>query len=177
MTTQALGAYKSHDLSIMMKTSSGDVINLDFSSSSTMEYAFAKNKEGTAEQMKLASMSSFSFSMQTNGLSEQDKQEIEAFMEIARPYIDNFLDELKTQSPRSTVNKVAREVADIFSDMKGKDEPVREYTKGSIVKLFDDALEQNRSTTEAFDRLFEESKKLLERTLHYFDSLKQPLYA
>ena len=178
MTTQALSAYRAHDLNIMMKTSSGDVINLDLSNEKSLEYA-QKNEKGKKEEfMKFSSMQRFSFSMQTsNGIDEQDKKEIAAFMKIAKPYIDNFLKELKEDAPKSPINKIARQIADIFAPMKEKNQQTQVLTKNSIVKLFDDALEQNKEITKSFDELFKQTQKLLEKTLHAYEQKEKILYA
>ncbi len=177
MRTEALSAYRAHDLSIMMKTSSGDVIKMDFSNEKSLQYAKKEGSGGSAEFMKFSSMQSFSFSMETNGIDEQDKKEIEAFMKIARPYIDKFLEELKEDAPKSPVNKIAQQIADVFSSMKLKNENTQNYAKNSIVKLFDDAMEQNKEITKTFDELFKQTQKLLEKTLQAFDKENRELYA
>ena len=178
MTTQAMSAYRSHDLNITMKTSSGDVIELDLSNEQSLRYAKQEGNGSRGESLKFSSMQSFSFSMQTrNGIDEQDKKEIAAFMKIAQPYLDNFLKELKEDAPRSPVNKVAQQIADLFLPAKAKNEDVQTYAKSSIVKLFDDAMERNAQTTKSFDELFASAKKLLEKTLWAFEKEQKELYA
>jgi hypothetical protein len=177
ITNNALSAYQSHDLNIVMKTSSGDVLKFDFSNEKSLQYAKAQNENGAKESMKFSSMQSFSFSMETNGLDAQDKKEIEAFMKIAQPYIDNFLEELQSDAPKSPVNKIAQEVSDIFGSLRGKDQNTKNYAKNAIVDMFDKSLQETKATQDAFDKLFEEAQKLLEKTLQYFDKEFQPLYA
>ncbi len=169
VSNTALGAYQSHDLSIIMKTSSGDAITLDFSNEKSLRYANQKDENGSKSAMKFASMQAFSFSMETNGIDEQDKKEIEAFMKIAQPYIDNFLEELKTDAPTSPVNKIAQQVTDLLSSVKSSGQNTKNYAKNSIVELFDKALEETKATQEMFDKLFENAQKLLEKTLRLFD--------
>ncbi len=176
MRMEALSAYRAHDLSIMMKTSSGDIIKLDFSNERSLQYAKKQSGSQREEMMQFSSMQSFSFSMETNGIDEQDKKEIAAFMKLAQPHIDKFLKELKEDAPKSPVNKIAQQIADIFSPMKEKDADTKAYTKNSIVKLFDDAMAQNKEITKSFDELFKQTQKLLEKTLHAFDKEKT-LYA
>jgi hypothetical protein len=177
ITNSALDAYKSHDLNIVMKTSSGDVLKFDFSNEKSLQYAKSQNQNATKESLKFSSMQSFSFSMETNGLDEQDKKEIDAFMKIAQPYIDNFLQELQEDSPKSPVNQVAQQVTDIFSSLRSKDQNTQNYAKNSIVEMFDKALEDTKATQASFDKLFEEAQKLLEKTLQYFDNEPKALYA
>lgn len=178
MTTQALSAYRSHDLNIKMQTSSGDVIRLDLSNEKSLQYASQKGENGSKSVMKFASMQSFQFSVDSkNGIDEQDKKEIEKFMEIAKPYLDKFMDELKNDAPKSPVTKIAQNIADIFAPATQKDENLKNIAKNSVVELFDKELEKNKSIQEQFDKLFEESKKLLEKTLHYMDNGQKNLYA
>ncbi len=177
MTTQALSAYRAHDLSISMKTSSGDVIELDLSNEQSLQYANRKNGESEKSVMKFASMQSFRFSVDSNGIDEQDKKEIAAFMKIAQPYIDKFLDELKQDAPKSPVTKIAKQIADVFSVMSEKDENRKNLVKNSVVELFDKEMEKNKQIQEGFDKLFEEARKLLEKTLHYLDGDGKKLYA
>ncbi|NPA65896.1 MAG: hypothetical protein GXO11_03340 [Epsilonproteobacteria bacterium] len=176
-TNTALQAYKSHTLNITMKTSSGDVVKLDFENEKSLSYGSTKDENGSKSAMKLSSMQSFSFSVEGNGLDEQDKAEIEAFMEIAQPYIDNFLEELKQDAPKSPINKIAQEITDIFSPMKQKDQNTQNYAKNSIVEMFDKSLEETKATQEQFDKLFENAQKLLEKTLKLFDQDQKMLYA
>ena len=85
----SLNAYKSHDLNIMMKTSSGDVINMDFSNQQALSMSQKQNGNSSETNLSFASLQAFSFSVQSNGIDDQDKKEIEGFMKIAQPYIDN----------------------------------------------------------------------------------------
>jgi len=173
----ALGAYQSHSLNIMMKTSSGDVIKLDFENEKSLSYASHKDEKGSVSAMKLSSMQGFSFSVDSNGIDEQDKKEIEAFMKIAQPYIDNFMQELKEDAPKSPVNKIAQDIVNSFASIKAKDQNTQNFAKNSIVDMFDKSLQETKTTQEQFDKLFEEAQKLLEKTLQLFDQEQKALYA
>ncbi len=177
MTTQALDAYRSHDLNIMMKTSSGDVIKLDFSNEKSLQYASQKEGSNSKSVMKFSSMQAFSFSIDSNGIDEQDKKEIEAFMKIAQPYIDKFMDELKNDAPKSPVTKVAQQIADIFSPVSQKDENRKNFAKNSVVELFDKEMEKNKQIQKGFDKLFEQAQNLLEKTLKFIDEGQKNIYA
>ena len=177
MTTQALNAYRSHDLNIMMKTSSGDVIKLDFSNEKSLQYANQKDGESSKSVMRFSSMQSFRFSIDTNGIDEQDKKEIEAFMKIAQPYIERFMKELKNDAPKSPVTKIAQQIADIFSPVSDKDQNRKNLAKNSIVALFDKEIEKNKQIEKSFDKLFEQAQKLLEKTLKLVDKEQKTLYA
>jgi len=173
----AISAYKSHDLNIKMKTSSGDVIKLDFSNEESLSYASAKDGKNSAQSMKFSSMQSFSFSYEGDGIDEQDKAEIEAFMKVAQPYIDNFLEELDDGSNTTPVNKIAKDISSAFSSIGAKDDNTKNYAKSSIVDMFDKSLQQTKNTAKEFDKLFEEAQKLLEKTLYYLDNPDTNIYA
>ena len=172
-TSYGINAYISHDLNISMKTSSGDVIKMDFANKQELSMSSEKNKNSTKESLSFSSMQSFQFSMTGNGIDEQDQKEIDSFMKTAKPFIDSFLKELEQDAPKTPVTKLANQIADIFAPMKEKDENTKNHAKSSIVKMFDNSMKQNDS----IDKIFEDAKKLLEKTLQSFDELNKKLYA
>ncbi len=174
-SSYALDAYKSHDLSISMRTSSGDTINMDFSNKSSLSLSREQNQNGTKSAFSFSSMQTFDFSMETNGIDAQDKKEIDAFMKIAQPYIDSFLKELKEDAPKSPINKIARDVASAFAPMKQKDQDTQNFTKSSIVEMFDKSINTLEIPTKS--DIFENAQKLLEKTLKMFDELHKNIYA
>ena len=147
------------------------------SNEKSLSYAQAKDGSNLAEQMKFSSMESFSFSIDSNGIDEQDKKEIEAFMKIAQPYIDNFLKEIDSDNNTSSVSKVAKQVTDVFSSLTSKDTNTKNYAKNSIVEMFDKSLQETKDMSKEFDKLFEEAQKLLEKTLQMFDNKDKLIYA
>ncbi len=78
-----------------MRTSSGDIINMDFSNAQALSMEQSQQDSTKSSSFSFASMQSYRFHMESNGIDKQDKKEIEAFMEIAQPYIDNFMKELE----------------------------------------------------------------------------------
>lgn len=183
-SSYSLDAYKSHDLSISMRTSSGDTINMDFSNKSALSLKYEQNQDSSSGALSFASMQSFDFSMQSNGIDAQDKKEIDAFMKIAQPYIDSFLKELGEDAPQSPINKIAKEIAREFAPMKQKDEEVQNFTKANIVSMFDKAVKElqipkkeQQSLEEITQEILENAQNLLEKTLQAFDELGQSLYA
>ncbi|HUH42905.1 MAG TPA: hypothetical protein VLZ29_07305 [Sulfurimonas sp.] len=172
-TSYSLNAYRSHDLNISMKTSSGDVIKMDFANESALSMNSQKNSQGSQEEFSFSSMQSFNYSIKSNGIDEQDKKEIEAFMKIAQPYIDNFLKELSEDAPTSPVTKMAKDIASIFEPSKLRDENQSNQIKSSIVDLFDNSITKIKAT----DDIFLEMQKLLERTLKEFEDFNKKLYA
>jgi len=195
-TLNSLNAYRSHDLSISMKTSSGDVINLDFANEQSMNMKNSKNDNSSESSLKFSSMQAFQFTMESNGLDEQDKKEIAAFMELAQPKIDSFIKELADNSQKSSVSKVAKDITNMLSNIDEKSADFKNYAKDSVVNMFDNSLEKEQkninsnkqATTQElvklnekpvidFEKLFEESQKLLEKILQEMDSTTKSLYA
>ncbi len=177
-TSYSLDTYRAHDLNIMMRTSSGDVIEMDFANLQSTSFSQNQNKNTLETSMSFSSMQSFQFSIQSNGIDEQDKKEIDAFMKIAQPYIDNFLSELDQDAPTSPVTKLARQISDIFSPMKDKNEDTKNLVKTNIVEAFDKAIKKlDISEPNSLEKIFEEAKKLLEKTLYEFEKLNKELYA
>jgi hypothetical protein len=172
-TSLAMNAYQSHDLSIMMKTSSGDVINMDFSNQQSLEMQSQKDENGSQSSLSFSSMQSFQFSMHSNGIDEQDKKEIAEFMKQARPCLDKFTKELDSGDNTSPVNKIAKNIADAFSPAKISDQNTQNFAKNSIVSMFDDSLKSVPDPIKISDQM----QALLEKTLKQFDKLTNELYA
>ncbi len=179
-TSYSLDAYKSHDLNIAMKTSSGDVIKIDFSNQQAGSFSQTKSANGTSTRASFSSMQSFQFSIDSNGISAQDQKEINDFMKIAQPFIDNFLKELQTDAPNSPVTKLANQIANIFEPSKQRDENEKNIIKSNIVQTFDNALGNVKTKNEErnpLDKIFKDMQKLLEKTLKEFDNFNKNIYA
>jgi hypothetical protein len=196
-TSFAYDAYRAHDLNISMKTSSGDTIEMDFSNHNALSLSQKKNNEGSSTSMSFSSMQSFSFKIESNGITAQDQKEIEAFMKEAQPYVDNFLKELHQDAPASPVTKLAQSIADIFAPNKPRDENHKNHAKNGIVEMFDNSMKQlNKDIKEnppkelekakepetldmekMMEKIFKDAQKLLEKTLESFDNLNKKLYA
>ena len=174
--------YSSHKLNIAMKTSSGDTIKLDFLNEQSSSMKYAQNEKGSSASMSFSSHRAFSFSVKSNGIDVQDQKEIDAFMKTAQPFIDKFLKELGEDAPTSPVTKLAKDIAAIFQPSKERDENKVNNIKTNIVKLFDKALQELQPPKELnkedmIKKLFDDTQKLLERTLKEFDNFGKDLYA
>lgn len=180
-TSYGVSAYQSHDLNIAMKTSSGDVIKMDFSNVQSGSYSHTQNGSGSVDKLSYSSMQSFQFSVDSNGISAQDKKEIDGFMKIAKPFIDDFLKELQDSSQNSPVSQIAQKIAAIFEPSRPRDENHKNHIKTNIVKAFDnsmkDAQANNKPTTTPLEQMFKDMQKLLENTLKAFDEFNTKVYA
>lgn len=181
MTSYALDTYRAHDLNIYMRTSSGDEISFDFSNHQSTSLNQTKDEESSSTNMKFSSMQSFNFSMSTNGIDEQDQKEIDRFMKIAQPYIDDFLAELEQDAPKTPVTQLAHKIASIFDPNKQRDEDNTNNVKTNIVEMFDKSfsqleIPQKADKVDMLEKIYEETKKLLEKTLKEFDNFNQNIY-
>lgn len=172
-TATSLDAYRSHELNIYMKTSSGDTLSLNFQNEQSLSLNQKKSENTKEQSFSFSSMQSFSFNLDSNGISEQDQKEIDAFMKKAQPYIDKFMKELADQNQTSPINKVASDVTKMIGNLKNSDENVKNHAKKGVVDLFDNAVNNAKSN----EKMIDEAQKLLKKVLEGFDKLFEPLYA
>lgn len=173
ISTTSLDAYRSHELNIQMKTSSGDTLSLNFENSQSLSLN-EKTTDTTKEQsFSFSSLQAFSFNLDSNGISEQDQKEINAFMKKAQPYIDKFMKELEDQNQTSPINKVASDVTKLIGNLKNSDENVKNYAKKGVVDLFDNAVKETKTT----EKMIEEAQKLMQKIIDGFDKFFEPIYA
>lgn len=164
-TSYERNAYHSHELSIQMKTSSGDVINLGFENTQELALSGQKNAKSERAEFSFSSLQQYHFSMQSNGIDAQDKKEIAAFMKIAKPYIEKFMKEVSDQEQKTPLNQIADLVDKAMEPMKALKSQSKESAKHDLVKLFDNTLK----TFEQSQNLIDESQKLLDKILKGFD--------
>lgn len=181
-TSYALDAYRSHNLNIAMKTSSGDTIKMDFANEQSASMQQSQNENGSKTSMSFSSMQSFQFSIDGNGIDAQDQKEIDEFMKSAQPFIDDFLEELSQDAPGTPVTKLAHEVASIFDPDRERSEDQTKSVKSNIVKMFDNAVTsfqapKQTNYQEIMDKILQGTQNLLEQTLKEFDKFNQNIYA
>lgn len=195
-TSYSMDTYRAHDLNISMKTSSGDTIKMDFSNQNSASLSHKENENGSETSMSFSSMQSFSFKVQSNGISAQDQKEIDKFMETAQPFIDDFLKELKEDAPSSPVTQLAQKISDIFEPGRERDDNHKQHIKSNIVDMFDRSMDKlsNKIDTsieklekpkeiehldleKMMEKIFQDAQKLLEKTLKEFDKVNKSLYA
>ena len=183
-TSYAMESYRAHDLSISMRTSSGDTIEMDFANHQSASLSHKENGNSSSTSMSFSSMQSFQFKMDSNGISAQDQKEIDAFMKTAQPFIDNFLKELQEDAPGTPVTKLATKIADIFEPSRERNENQKNHAKSNIVDMFDKAINkielpektQALDIEKMMDKIFQDAQKLLEKTLKEFDKINKDIY-
>ncbi len=181
-TSYGLNAYRAHDLNISMRTSSGDVIEMDFANRQSTSISYEQDGSSTSLNASFSSMQSFQFSVDSNGIDAQDKKEIEEFMKIAQPFIDDFLKEFEESAPKSPVSRLAHEIAGIFQPQTERNENALNHVKTNVVEVFDKAMDKLKLPEKpeahfSLDKIFKEAQKLLEKTLKEFDDFNKNVYA
>jgi len=173
ISSSSLDAYRSHELSIAMKTSSGDTLSLNFENEQSLSMSSKTTSNSKEETFSFSSMQAFSFNIDSNGISEQDQKEINAFMKEAQPYIDKFMKELEDQNQTSPINKIASDVTKLIGNLKNSDENVKNNAKKGVVDLFDNAVKEIKTT----EKMIEEAQKLMQKIIDGFDKMFEPMYA
>jgi len=173
ISSSSLDAYRSHELSIAMKTSSGDTLSLNFENEQSLSMSSKTTSNSKEETFSFSSMQAFSFNIDSNGISEQDQKEINAFMKEAQPYIDKFMKELEDQNQTSPINKIASDVTKLIGNLKNSDENVKNNAKKGVIDLFDNAVKEIKTT----EKMIEEAQKLMQKIIDGFDKMFEPMYA
>ncbi|MDD3836109.1 MAG: hypothetical protein PHS42_11675, partial [Sulfurimonas sp.] len=97
----------------------------------------------------------------------------------------SFLQELEDAAPKSPVSQLAQKIASIFEPSRERDENTKNHIKTNIVEMFDKSMRELKmpekseqlDPTELMEKIFEQTKKLLERTLQEFDEFNKNIYA
>ena len=181
-TSYGLDTYRSHDLNIAMRTSSGDEIKMDFANEQSSSLRHSRDENSSSTSMSFSSMQSFQFSIKGNGIDAQDQKEIDEFMKTAQPFIDSFLEELQEDAPGTPVTKLAHEIAGLFDPNRDRSDDEKDTIKTNIVKMFDNAINEIKplekmSVEETIKKILEDTQNLLEKTLKEFDNFNKELYA
>ncbi len=170
----ALSAYSQHSLSIDIKTSSGDLIELDFNNEKSLQYA------DTSEQksFSFSSMESFSFHYEGNGIDAQDKKEIEAFLKIAQPNIDNFVAGLNDGSSlKKPINQLTNNISQLFRPVnESEDQNILNFTKEGLVKSMDKALRQEIEPLKQTEEVISHAQRFLEQMLKQLEKTEKQRY-
>ena len=172
-TATSYDAYRSHELNIQMKTSSGDTLSLNFTNEQSLSLNEKTTDESKEQSFSFASMQAFSFNLDSNGISEQDQKEINAFMKKAQPYINKFMKELEKENQTSPINKVASDVTKLIGNLKNSDENVKNHAKKGVVDMFNNAVKETKTT----EKMIEEAQKLMQKIIDGFDKIFEPVYA
>lgn len=170
----ALSAYSQHSLSIDIKTSSGDLIELDFNNEKSLNYS--SNEEG--KSFSFSSLESFSYSYEGDGIDAQDRKEIDAFLKIAQPNIDRFMEGLNEGSSlKEPINKLTSNIANIFSPIKDKaDNNLLNLVKEGLTNGVDKALAKEIDPFKQTQEVLSHAQRFLEQMMKHLDKAEELLY-
>jgi len=170
----ALNAYSQHSLSIDIKTSSGDLIELDFNNEKSLDYS--SNEEG--KSFSFSSLESFSYHYEGDGIDAQDKKEIDAFLKIAQPNIDRFMAGLNEGSSlHEPINKLTNDITNIFTPIKEKaDNNLLNLVKEGLTHGVDKALAKEINPFEQTQEVLSHAQRFLEQMMKHLDKAEDLLY-
>jgi len=170
----ALSAYSQHSLSIDIQTSSGDRIELDFNNEKSLDYS--ANEEG--KSFAFSSLESFSYSYEGNGIDAQDRKEIDAFLKIAQPNIDRFMQGLNEGSSlHEPINKLTKNITSIFGPIKEKeDNNLLNFVKEGLTKGVDKALAKEIDPFKQSEEILSHAQRFLEQMMKHLDKTQELLY-
>ena len=173
-TSTALNAYSQHTLSIDIRTSSGDLIELDFNNEKSLQYAKGEGEEFLA----FSSLESFSYRYEGDGIDAQDKKEIEAFLKLAQPNIDNFIEGLNDGSSlKEPINKITSDIANIFQPITSKgDDNLSNFAKTGLINNFDNAFKNEIEPTKEVDNIYAHAERFLEQLMKQLDKTQEEFY-
>lgn len=174
-TNTALNAYTQHSLSIEIQTSSGDKIELDFNNEKSLQYS----SKGGEKSFSFSSLESFSFHYEGDGIDAQDAKEIEKFLKIAQPKIDNFVAGLKDGSSlKKPISELASGITNNFQSIKEKnDDNLLNFTKNSIVNSMDKAFKKELNPLEQTEDIISNAQRFLDQIFEQLDKTEQSFYA
>ena len=144
-------------------TSDGDKIDLKMFDKVEAASGFKKGDGYVSQELTLKHEYGYEFHYEGNGLSEQDKKEIEEAFKKIKPLFEKFMEQ------KNANEKVMTNTAQMLKSMlpKPKDENHADAIKQEGVKTFDEVLKQIKASLEEvkkakelFDKLFDNSKKL-----------------
>ena len=170
----AMSAYSQHSLSIDIKTSSGDIIELDFNNEKSLDYS--SNKEG--ESFSFSSLESFSYHYEGNGIDAQDRKEIDEFLKIAQPNIDNFMAGLNEGSSLSEpINKLTKNITSLFAPIKEKgDDNLLNFVKHGLTDGVDKALAKEIEPLQQTQEILSHAQRFLEQMMKHLDKAEESFY-
>lgn len=154
MELSGISTYREHSRVISFQTSSGDSVELDMYKKQEETALEAKSENGYEASYSFASVKKFSFSYKGDGIDDQDRAEIEAFMEKITPLIEDFYNDEPEVPYNEAVNKIATPIKAI------EDEDLQNYAKSALVETFDKTIDSS-ITQEKLSQMEEFLKDIL----------------
>lgn len=154
----------SNKFDMSFKTSDGDEIKLNMYDNKSLDYS---SKPGESS-MSLSHSYGYSFSYSGNGLSEQDKKEIQDAMAQMKPMLDDYYKSVEDSNSMfggKPLSQIADQFKSILPDTQGdtnKENAVKSNTLDtfdSMLKNFADNDKILKSAKDLFDQLFSKAQE------------------
>lgn len=175
LSANSSGIFARKDLSLEIKTSSGDTIDL-----SMYQEAGASSSEATdgSSYIKTTQMSlsqGYKFHYEGNGISEQDQKEIAEAMKKLKPMIDKFMGKSSGDEDSKKKSQPEDMLASFSANSipQTNDNNVKNMQKSEMAKMFDDTMKKFKPS----EQLFNDSKRLLDKIFGLMDGKLQIQYA
>lgn len=154
-------SYSYNDFNFSMQTSSGDTIELKLYDEKSASIALDKSSKSSTLSLSLAHSYGYSFSYEGDGIDKNDKKEIAAAMELVRPMLEKYFENI--QEPKSNA-QITNKAFDINSYLpKPRDLNTQNYLNDQTLKTIDKILEKSQN----------QSEKILQEAQKLFDALQK----
>lgn len=162
-------SYSYNDFNFSMQTSSGDKIDFKLYDEKSSALSFEQNKDTTTTMLSLSHSYGYNFSYEGNGIDENDKKEIAKAMEIIKPMLEEYFDNIKEPTSNSDVTNKAFDINSYLP--KTEDLDTKNYLNDQTLKTIDKVLEkaqnQNKKILKVAQKLFDALMKQNERFEFY----------
>jgi hypothetical protein len=145
-----------------MQTSSGDKINLSSYATQESSLESIKDEGLTSTALSLRESYGYSFTYEGNGISEQDKKEIDAALEKIRPILSILNPDEKFQKNDKSVTNTAMDINALLP--KSEDSNMTNYMKDSLITMMDEMM-----------KAFKANDQILALAKDVFDQLDQQM--
>ncbi|MBE0491048.1 MAG: hypothetical protein IBX44_02230 [Sulfurospirillum sp.] len=150
-------SYSYNDFNFSMQTSSGDKIDLKLYDEKNSALSYEKDKNTTIAMLSLSHSYGYSFSYEGNGIDTNDALEIAQAMEMIKPILEEYFDNIK--EPKSNA-EVINKAFDINTYLpKSQDLTTKNYLNDQTLKNIDKILEKTQNQNE---KILKEAQKLFD---------------
>lgn len=162
---QSYSGLAQKDFSASVTTSSGDKIELSLSQSDEMQYS--QNENSTT--LSIRHKERLHYRLESNGLSEQDRKEIDEAMQKINPKLQEFF--ALGGADKQPLSSTARDIAQTLP------EKITDEGKSYIFDALNKQLSQLQKLFDTQNGFEDDAKGLLDRIMRQMDTKKNEIYA
>ncbi len=159
MQTISASDYNYNSFNFSMTTSSGDRISLDLYDEKSSSFLYNSNGKSKTTNITLSHSSRYSFHYIGNGIDENDKKEIDKALEVIRPMLEKYFDNINKGIQKTTKADTVNAAFEINSKLPQiKNEDTKHYISNKTLKMMDNILAkpQNKNNLKDAQKLFNE---------------------